>query len=189
MNNELIFLIYLHSLQVKNHSIKQQVLILRVYTWVLMIIQMFLSSMESILMVKMHSIDYIRIIFNMMKVWYLFYSSLESIDLANQILPHVIQWSNDIVDDNPLVIENEDDYGKLNDKNWSSIIVKEGLFEEMRDELILNDYPHIQFIHFQKGSFEIISSLTISNLPELKFLIVEYESFCITTSVTLSSIF
>ena len=147
---------------------------------------MFLSSMESILMVKMHSIDYIRIIFNMMKVWYLFYSSLESIELVNQFLPHIKQIEDD---DNPLVIENEDDFGKLNDKNWSSIIVKEGLFKEMRDELILNDYPHVQFIHIQRESFKNISSLTISNLPELKLLIFEYESFRYTTIFTLSSIF
>ena len=150
---------------------------------------MFLSSMESILMEKMHSIDYIRIIFNMMKVWYLFYSSLESIELANQILPHVIQLSNDIVDDNPLVIENEDDYAKLNDKNWSSITVKKGLFKEMGDELKLNDYPHVQFIHIQHDSFKTISNLTISNLPKLKFLISEKDSFYETTSLTLSSIF
>ena len=130
---------------------------------------MFFSSMESILMVNMHSIDYIRIIFNMMKVWYLFYSSLESTELVNQIIPHIKQIEDD---DNPLVIENEDDFGKLNDKNWSSIIVKEGLLEEMEDELILNDYPHVQFIHFQESSFENISSLTISNLPELKLLTV-----------------
>ena len=150
---------------------------------------MFLSSMECILMVEMHSIDYIRIIFNMMKVWYLFYSSLESIESANQILPHVIQLSNDIIDDNPLVIENEDDFGKLNDNNWISIIVKERLFEEMEDELIMNDYTHVQFIHIQGGSFENISSLTISNLPELKFLIIEDNSFSDTTNLTLSSIF
>ena len=154
-----------------------------------MIIKMFLSLMESILMVKILSLDYIRIIFNMMKVWYLFYSSLESIELVNQILPHVIQLSNDIVDDNPLVIENEDDFGKLNDKNWSSITVKKELFEEMRDELILNDYPHVQFIHIQEGSFKNISSLTISNLPELKFLIIEDNSFRETTNLTLSSNF
>ena len=147
---------------------------------------MFLSLMESILMVKMHSIVYIRIIFNMMKVWYLFYSSLESTELVNQIIPHIKQIEDD---DNPLVIENEDDFGKLNDKNWSSIIVKEGLFEEMEDELILNDYPHVQFIHIQGESFKTISSLTISNLPELKFLVFEFGSFCETTSVTLSSIF
>ena len=159
---------------------------MRVYTWVLMTIQMFLSSMESILMVKMLSIDYIRIIFNMMKVWYLFYSSLESTELVNQIIPHIKQIEDD---DNPLVIENEDDFGKLNDKNWSSIIVKEGLFEEMRNELILNDYPHIQFIHIQEDSFKNISSLTISNLPELKYLVFEYGSFFETTSLTLSSIF
>ena len=139
-------------------------------------------------MVKMLSLDYIRIIFNMMKVWYLFYSSLESIKLVNQIIPFVIQIDNDIVDDNPLVIENEDDYDKLNDKNWSSIIVKEGLFKEMRDELILNDYPHVQFIHIQEDSFKNISSLTISNVPELRFLAVEINSFREPPSLPLQSL-
>ena len=137
-------------------------------------------------MVKMYSLDYIRIIFNMMKVWYLFYSSLESIELVNQIIPHIKQIEND---DNPLIIENENDYAKVNDKNWSSIIVKEGLFNKMRNELILNDYPHVQFMHIQERSFETISSLTISNLPELKYLIVEYRSFYKTISLTLSSMF
>ena len=67
--------------------------------------------------------------------------------------------------------------------------MKEGLFEEMKDELILNDYPHVQFIHFQYDSLKNISSLTISNLPELKLLTVEYSSFYKTTNLTLSSIF
>ena len=147
---------------------------------------MFLSSMDSILMVKTRSLDYIQIIFNMMKVWLSFYSSLESIELVNQILSHVKQVEND---DNPLVLENEDDFAKLTDKNRSSIIVKEGLFEEMKDELILNDYPHVQFIHIQESSFKNISSLTISNLPELRFLSFEDYSFRYTTSVTLLSIF
>ena len=146
---------------------------------------MSLSSMESLLMVTEHSIDYIRIRFSMIKVWYLFYSSLESIELVNQILPHIKQIEND---DNPLVLENENDYDKMNDKNWSSIIVKEGLFNEMRDELILNDYPRVQFIHIQEDSFENISSLTISNLSELKYLTIENHSFSSTTIVTLSSI-
>ena len=44
----------------------------------------------------------------------------------------------DIIDDNPLIIVNEDDFSKLNDKNWSSIM-NCGLFKEMRNELILND--------------------------------------------------
>ena len=67
--------------------------------------------------------------------------------------------------------------------------MKEELLEEMEDELILNDYPHIQYIHIQEDSFKNISSLTISNLPELKFLIFEYGSFYETTNLTLSSIF
>ena len=67
--------------------------------------------------------------------------------------------------------------------------MKEGLCKEMNDELILNDYPHVQFIHIQEESFQNISSLTISNLPELKYLVFENGSFHKTTSLTLSSIF
>ena len=137
-------------------------------------------------MVKILSLDYIQVMFNTMKVWYLFYYSLESTELVNQILPQTKQIDND---DNPLIIDNEDDYAKLNDKNWSSITVKEGLFKEMRNELILNNYPHVQFIHIQERSFENISSLTISNLPKLKFLIFEDKSFSSTSSLILSSIF
>ena len=147
---------------------------------------MFLSSMETMFMVKKLSLDYIRIIFNIMKVWCLFLFSLESIELVNQILPHIKKIEND---DNPLVIENEDDFAILTDKNWSSIIVKEGLFKEMNDELILNDYPHVQFIHIQRESFKTISNLTISNLSELILLVIEDNSFYSTTSLTLSSIF
>ena len=67
--------------------------------------------------------------------------------------------------------------------------MKDGLFKEMRNELILNDYPHVQFIHIQERSFENISSLTISNLPELKYLVFDNVSFSETTSLTLPSIF
>ena len=64
-----------------------------------------------------------------------------------------------------------------------------GSFNEMYKELILNDYPHVQFIHIQSSSFQNVSSLIISNLPELKLLIFEKNSFWSTTSLTLSSIF
>ena len=67
--------------------------------------------------------------------------------------------------------------------------MKEGLFKEMKDELILNDYPHVQFIHIQEDSFKNISILTISHLPKLKYLIFEFDSFSSTTSLILSSIF
>ena len=67
--------------------------------------------------------------------------------------------------------------------------MKERLLDRMKDELILNNYPHIQFIHIQRESFKVISILTISNLPELKLLTFEGYSFHDTTSVTLSSIF
>ena len=94
----------------------------------------------------------------------------------------------DIIDDNPLIIVNEDDFSKLNDKNWSSIM-NCGLFKEMRNELILNDYPHVQFIHIQHSSFQNVTSLIICNLPDMIFLTVGFDSFYYTRSLTLSSIF
>ena len=66
--NELIFLIYLHSLQINHHSIilgcSLSIVLLPKY----IIIQMSLSLMENILIVKTHSLHYSQIIFNMMKV-------------------------------------------------------------------------------------------------------------------------
>ena len=109
-------------------------------------------------------------------------------ELANQILPHIIQVDN-IIDDNPLVIANKDDFGKLNDKTWSSITVSEEYSYCPNKELILNGFPHVQLIHFQERSFTSLLCLTISNLPELKCILFE-ESSCIkVTCLTLSSIF
>ena len=109
-------------------------------------------------------------------------------ELANQILPCVIQLDN-IIDDNPLVIENKDDFEKLNDKTWSSITVSEQCDDESNTELILNDYPHVQFIHFQERSCSSLFSLTISNLPELKCILFEDYSCIKVNSLILSSIF
>ena len=67
--------------------------------------------------------------------------------------------------------------------------MKERLLDRMKDELILNNYPHIQFIHIQGEAFKNISNLIISHLPELKSLTFEDFSFHNTTSLTLSSIF
>ena len=64
-----------------------------------------------------------------------------------------------------------------------------GLYNGMNNELILNNYSHVQFMHIQGESFNNISSLIILNLPELKLLIFEDKSFKYTTSLTLSSIF
>ena len=115
--------------------------------------------------------------------------SLVSIELVDQILPHIIQIPNDVVNDNHLVIAIEDDYDRLSDKNVSRIIVNKGLFKDLENELLLNDFSRVQFILINEESFMKISCLTISNLPELRFLEVGEESFYNTTSLTLSSIF
>ena len=67
--------------------------------------------------------------------------------------------------------------------------MNERLFEGRTKKLLLNNYPHIQFIHIQRESFERISNMTISNLPELTLLIIENRSFNETPSFTLFSIF
>ena len=71
---------------------------------------------------------------------------------------------------------------------WTSIIVKEGLFETRRKELVFNNYSLVQFIHVQRDSSKGFTSVTISNLPKLTILTVEDESFRLTTNLTLSSI-
>ena len=95
----------------------------------------------------------------------------------------------DFVNDNPLVIENENELDKLNDKSWSSIIVKSESFKELNNDLIFNDYPHVYQLIIQNCSLTRISSLTISNLPDLIFLTCQYESLRNVTKLKLESIF
>ena len=66
--------------------------------------------------------------------------------------------------------------------------MKEELFTEMEDELILNNYSHVQFIHIQEFSFSRVSSLTISNLPLLRELVIENEVFFDTIRITLEGV-
>ena len=104
------------------------------------------------------------------------------------MLPHVIHYPKDTIDDNPLIITKTNDIAKLNDKSWSSIVVHGRLYLGLLYELKVNDYPRIQFIHVQDNVFQTVIRLTISNLPELKLLVVEDWSFSQTITVTLSSI-
>ena len=105
------------------------------------------------------------------------------------MLPHVIHYPKDTIDDNPLFITDENDIAKLDDKSWSSIVVHGRLYLGLLYELKVNDYPRIQFIHVQDNVFQTVIRLTISNLPELKLLVVEDWSFSCAITVTLSSIF
>ena len=145
---------------------------------------MFLSSMESILMVKMHSIDYIRIIFNMMKVWYLFYSSLESTELVNQILPQTKQIDND---DNPLIINTENECNLLYQSGWSSIRVNEVLCNSLTDSIIISNNTCLQYIYIEASSLRNINSLVLTSLPNLELFISEDYSLNNVSNLTLSS--
>ena len=63
------------------------------------------------------------------------------------------------------------------------------MLKEIKNELILNDYPHVQFIYIQENSLKYISSLTISNLPELQQIRIKNDSFSETTNLILKRIY
>ena len=160
---------------------------------------MFLSLMENIFMAKNHSLDSIRIRLNMIIVFHSDYCSLDSIELFNQIDTYLYQPN---VDNHPLVIKTVDDIVKLNDVSWTSITVERNHNNMMRYsdydydyndypifKLILNDYPHIQYINIENNSFQYIVNLTISNLPNLKLFKTGMKTFFETRSLTLSSLF
>ena len=134
----------------------------------------------------------------MMKVLHFLICQLESIELFNQIDPYLHEPN---VNDNPLVIENESDITELNDNHWTSITVSQCEDKKNRnsnyeedddydiDELILNDYPHVQYIEITDSTLNHVSYLKISNLPNLTELTIGDNSFKVTTKVTLLSIF
>ena len=122
-------------------------------------------------------------------ILFILFFILESTELAKQIIPHVDTFPIDFVNNNPLVIENENELNKLNDKSWSSITVRPELFKELNNGLIFNDYPHVYRLLIQNCSLTSITSLTISNLPDLVFLTCQYESLRNVTKLKLESIF
>ena len=125
----------------------------------------------------------------MTKVFHSSSSSIESIELVNQILPHVIQLPHDFNDKSPLVIKNEDYISLLKKKHWSSITVRKGLFTEVIGTLNLIRYQNVQFIHIQQNSFKKIYCLNISNLRELRALVVDNGSFSLIGNVEFAGIF
>ena len=100
------------------------------------------------------------------------------------IKPYLLQIERD---DNPLVINDNDEMVKLQNLKWRSILFKHSLYRKRTNAMILSDYPHVQIIHIQSFSFENLSSFVLSNLPELLVLIFEYSVFKNTKSLTLKS--
>ena len=114
---------------------------------------------------------------------------IESKEFANHFITISTQVPSDINDEKPIIIAYQDSDTVFTDKSWTSITIMEELYQNMREELIMNDYPRVQFICIGTSSFGNVPSLTISNLPELRVISTKSESFKKTTSVTLSSIF
>ena len=152
---------------------------------------MYHFHLDNILMVIIHSIDYLLIMFIMIPVFSQSFSQsfIVSSSLANQIKSHLYTIPTTSICGSPLVIQNDNDCFKLNQSGWSSIVVNEGLCNSLTESISISNNTCLQYIYIQAGSLKSMNSLSISSLPELEWFITEDNSFYSTTSLTLSSIF
>ena len=91
------------------------------------------------------------------------------------------------MDDNPLVIENDDDYDILEENHWSSIKIEKETLRMNESELIIKDNPHVGYIWIDDGSCSYFSSLILLNLPNLRFIKIEEVTFDKIPSLSISS--
>ena len=76
-----------------------------------------------------------------------------------------------------------------NDKTCTSLTFQEKVDYNFDQEIVISEFPHVQFINLQCFSFNNATELTISNLPELIILTCQYESLRNVTKLKLESIF
>ena len=91
------------------------------------------------------------------------------------------------MDDNPLVIEDDNDYDKLKENYWSSIKIEKETLRMNESELIIKDNPHVGYIWIDDGSCSYFSSLILLNLPNLRFIKIEDVTFDKIPSLSISS--
>lgn len=111
------------------------------------------------------------------------YFIVESIELFNQIYPHIFQLPKDFVDNNQCTINNTNDLDKLKDKTWTSLSFH-SLHSETPIELLVDGLSCIHYIYICENSYLRLSSLSICNLPNLCFFFVERESQAFFQSLT-----
>ena len=104
----------------------------------------------------------------------LFIVSRSFIEIINQYL---IQMPFDLIDQHPVTIQNENELALLDNPTWSSIIVKDQLFNQLNQEITWNQLSFVQYICIQEKSFGIIRSLTIAHLHQLRLLVIDSDSF------------
>ena len=78
-----------------------------------------------------------------------------------------------------VVISSDDECFMLSHPGAESIIVNEGCCNHLTDNLVISDYPYLEFITIEANNTSAINtlanlnSLTVSNNPNLKSFVVE----------------
>ena len=111
---------------------------------------------------------------------------LVSTSFAKQIEDLLIPYLESSNDSKPLEITDEYEFIQCVDKTWTSITFQENIGETYDQEIVISEFPHVQFINLQCNSFPDATKLTISKLPELQIIKVESLSFFETESVIFS---
>ena len=100
-----------------------------------------------------------------------------------------------------LNVTSDSDCDKLQENGWNSIIVNEGLCNNMKDDLFISNNPCLESIVINQNSLQNLNSLVISNNLQLSSIVIAggqvwdsshqtyYAPFENVKSVELSSIF
>ena len=68
------------------------------------------------------------------------------------------------------------------------MIIGEGCFDEVKDDLVIDNYPNLEKIVVKKNSLKNLKSLKICNNEKLKTIEVEYDDFFSVKNVIIESI-
>ena len=68
------------------------------------------------------------------------------------------------------------------------MIIGEGCLNEVKDDLVIENYPNLEKIVVKKTSLQNLNSLKICNNEKLKTIEIEYDTFCNVKNVIIESI-
>lgn len=117
---------------------------------------------------------------------YIIINIVESKELAKQFLCNIEKLPKDFVDEKPLVITKTGNI-LIDEKDWSSITMKENSWGINPCNWLLNDFPNIVYLSIQESSCRSIPTCVISDCPELSIIHIENNCFNSINSFTLSS--
>ena len=88
-----------------------------------------------------------------------------------------------------LTVSSDSDCEKLQEHEWTSITINEGLCNSMRSDLIISNYPCLQSIVLKRNTLKYLNSFVISNNPQLTTLTIEDGTWYSDTNIESVSAF